>query len=305
MIIMNKNTAVRDVNIFYRKAGKASNPSVVLLHGIPTASHGFRRLIPALSDSYHVVAPDMPGFGNSDKPDPEAFPYTFDHLASYMERFLFSIGQRKFSLVTNCLGINIGLRILAGHPDWIESLIVINGSIHENGFAPDVLEDFRSISNPDDGNGHPKPFSRILTAEGIESFYYDGVRNRELISPDSINLDKAQLAHPYARRIVGDLLADQMNNFAALSRLREQFKVRRPPTMVIFGGSDPLFTQDAPALFRDQVPRVDVIRLDTGHYPIEEHFETVVSKIRCFLVKSHRRQTLRSWSGSGDHDITC
>jgi len=245
--------------IFYREAGDWRRPTIVLLHGLPTSSHMFRDLIGRLSDRFHVLAPDYPGFGNSDAPDPDCFDYTFNHLSLVIERFLENLGVDRLCLYMHGAGVPVGLRICKRHPGWIGALIVQNGNAYEDGYTDATKPWFDFWRNRTAET--EAAVKRFTTREGIVWQYIDGVRHRERISPDAWNMDWVSLSRPGNGRIQLELLYDYRKNLEEYSRWQAYFREHQPPMLVLWGRNDPVFSflmqltlvpQDAKGQFQER-----------------------------------------------------
>lgn len=283
--IQYKKAAVKqDMKIFYREAGAANSPVLVLLHGFPSSSHMFRNLIPPLADEFHLLAPDYPGFGNSDAPAADKFTYSFDHLAEVMQQFLQRLGLERFSLYMHGYGVPIGLRLAVRNPEWIDALIVQNGNAYREGFTPVNQPIFvywnRRIAETE------ALLRRLLTREGIRWQYIAGARHPHKISPDAWNMDYAALSRPGNDRVQLDLLYDYQTNVRHYPQWHEYFRSHQPPTMVLWGKNDPIFSLNGALAFKRDLPRAEIHLLDSGHYALEEEHEAVAEYVRHFLRKT-------------------
>ena len=275
-----KETKVDGLSVFYREAGNPSHPKLVLLGGFPASSHQFRDLIPALADRFHVVAPDYPGFGNSDMPDPATFPYTFDRLSTVIEGWLRQIGFDHFGLYMQDYGGPVGFRILTRHPEWMEWLILQNSNAYEVGFtgAWDGLRQLwkdRSV----EAEAALLPF---LGLDGIRMVYQHGHREPARISPDNWNMDFRFMERPNARRVNLDLFYDYRNNVPLYPEWQAFLRRHRPSTLIFWGQNDIFFGPEGGEAYLADLPDAELHRLDTGHFAIEDSLDEIAGNIRRF-----------------------
>lgn len=263
-----KTLAVDDVKLFYREAGDWRQPTILLMHGLPTSSHMFRDLIGRLSHRLHVLAPDYPGFGNSDCPEPERFQYTFDNLSLVIERFLQMLGVDRLSLYMQGGGLPVGMRICTRHPDWIEALIVQNANCYEEGLTDAVKPwfEFWKNRNPETETAA----KRFITREGIVWQYVNGVRDRERISPDAWNMDCAYLSRPLNGRIQLELLYDYRKNVELYPQWQAYFREHQPPLLVLWGRNDPIYSVQGALSYQRDLKDVEFHLLDSGHFALED-----------------------------------
>jgi len=278
-----KQIRVDGLKLFYREAGPPDAPHMVLLHGFPSSSHMFRNLIRDLSDRFHVIAPDYPGFGSSDSPDPAEFSYTFDHQAQVVESFLKTIGLTRFSLYMQDYGGPIGFRIAARHPQWIEALIIQNANAYLEGlseaWAP--LQAFW-----DERKGMEKAVRSFLKRETTLFQYTHGARNPELISPDAYNSDQAFLDRPGNDTIQLELLFNYQTNLALYPEWQAYLRKNQPRTLIVWGRNDPFFTIIGAEAYQRDLPSAELHLLDVGHFALEEAHEEIAGHIKRFLAKS-------------------
>jgi pimeloyl-ACP methyl ester carboxylesterase len=228
-----KQTTIEGLNIAYREAGDPASPKLVLLHGFPSSSHQYRDLMRALSGRFHVIAPDYPGFGNSDLPDPSVFSYTFDHLSEIVELFLEKTGFTRFGLYVQDYGGPVGFRILARHPDWLEWLIVQNTNAYEAGFAP-VWDALRGAYWKTHSPESEKPLEAFLELDTIKTIYTHGHPDPQKISPDNWNMDVHFLARPNAKRVQLDLFYDYRTNVTLYPEWQRFLRERKPKTIIFW-----------------------------------------------------------------------
>jgi pimeloyl-ACP methyl ester carboxylesterase len=276
------------LDIFYREAGPRDAPTIVLLHGFPTSSHMFRNLIMRLSDKFHLVAPDYPGFGNSSAPPVDAFDYSFDHLAEIMEKFIQHVQLKGFSMYMQDYGAPIGFRIATKHPDWIEALIIQNGNAYEEG-----LKDFwipikaywqnRSKENE-------AALRKFLTIDATKWQYTHGVRNIEAISPDNWLVDQPLLDRPGNDKIQLQLFYSYGTNPPLYPQWHEYFRKHQPPALIAWGKNDQIFPADGAYPYKRDLKNIDFHLLDTGHFALEEDHELIAELISNFLRRTRSMQ---------------
>ena len=273
--MQSKTIDVNGVNVFYREAGDASRPKLVLLHGFPASSHQYRNLIPALADRFHVVAPDYPGFGNSDMPSPAQFAYTFDHLAEVTEAFLRKIGFTRFGLYVQDYGGPVGFRIVDRHPEWLEWLIIQNTNAFEIGFTPawDGLRNSYWKGRTPDAE---KAIAAFLEPGTVRTVYTHGHRRPERISPDNWNMDNFFLQRPGARQVQLDLFYDYRTNVALYPKWQAFLRKQLPQTIIFWGQTDIFFTPAGGEAYREVLPDAEMHRLDSGHFAVEDSLDEIV-----------------------------
>lgn len=278
---LHKTINIDGVEIFYREAGPADAPIIVLLHGFPTSSHMFRNLIPALSDKYHVVAPDYPGFGNSAQPAMESFDYTFDNLAKVMERFIAELGIEKYSLYLMDYGAPIGFRLAAKHPDQVQSLIVQNGNAYEEGLREfwDPIRIYWKDRTPKNA----EPLAGFISHDGVKWQYTHGVRNAETVSPDNWNVDLRHLTREGNPAIQLALFYDYQNNVPHYPEWQAYFRKHQPPTLIVWGKNDYIFPAEGAHPYKRDLKNLEFHLLDTGHFALEEDGQVIAATIRNFL----------------------
>ena len=276
-----KETKVDGLSVFYREAGDPSQPKLVLLGGFPASSHQFRDLIPALADRFHVVAPDYPGFGNSDMPDPATFPYTFDRLSEVIEGWLRQIGFEHFGLFMQDYGGPVGFRILTRNPAWMEWLVLQNSNAYEIGFtgAWDGLRHALWKNQTVEAEAALLPF---LSLDGIKMVYQHGHRDPARISPDNWNMDFRFMERPNARRVNLDLFYDYRNNVPLYAEWQAFLRQHRPDTLIFWGQNDIFFAPEGGEAYLADLPDAELHRLDTGHFAIEDSLEVIARSIRRF-----------------------
>jgi pimeloyl-ACP methyl ester carboxylesterase len=278
---------VDGVKIFYREAGPKDAPTVVLLHGFPSSSHMFRELIPRLSDKYHVLAPDYPGFGYSDAPSPSQYAYTFDHLADTVDHFLDQKGITKYSIYIQDYGSPIGFRLATRHPERIQAIITQNGNAYDEGLSPFWAE-FLYPYWKDPSPTTEAKVRQLLTLDATKLQYLQGFRNPYDVSPDSYLFDQSKLDRPGNEEIQLALFYDYRNNPPLYPAWHKYLREKKPPVLVVWGKNDPVFAPAGAEAFLKDVPQAELHLLDTGHFALEEDGAEIAQIIRAFLAKSIR-----------------
>jgi pimeloyl-ACP methyl ester carboxylesterase len=268
-------------NVFYREAGSKIAPTILLLHGFPTSSHMFRDLIPALAELFHVVAPDLPGFGFSDAPNRRQFRYTFDHLAKVIDAFTQSIGLERFAIYIFDYGAPVGLRLALAHPERILAIISQNGNAYEEGLSQgwNPIQKYWKESTAE----NRATLRDFLKPEATKSQYLHGVQDAIRVAPESYELDSALLARPGNDEIQLDLFLDYASNVALYPKFQEYFRTKKPPLLAVWGKSDPFFLPAGAEAFKRDNPDAEVNFYDTGHFALETHAQEIASTIRDFL----------------------
>ncbi len=279
----NKNIQVNGVNLFYREAGNPASPTVLLLHGFPTSSHMFRNLIPKLADSYHVVAPDLPGFGFSQAPARSGFKYTFDNLAKVTEGFTEKLGLNRFAMYIFDYGAPVGLRLSLNHPERITAIISQNGNAYEEGLSEGWNPIQKYWKEPTPANR--AALRDFLKPEATKWQYTHGVADPALVAPESYTLDSALLARPGNDEIQLDLFLDYASNVALYPKFQEHLRAHRPPLLAVWGKNDPFFVPPGAKAFTRDNPNAEVHFYDTGHFALETHVEEIALTIRDFLKR--------------------
>ncbi|MBD2120886.1 alpha/beta fold hydrolase [Trichocoleus sp. FACHB-262] len=281
--------AIDGLDIFYREAGSRDNPTILLLHGFPTSSHIFRNLMSALSDRFHLVAPDYPGFGNSSMPSVNEFDYTFDHLAEIVEKFIAAIDLKQYSLYVMDYGAPIGYRIAAKYPERVEALIVQNGNAYEEGLREfwDPIKAYWRERSPENAD-QLRPF---FTLETTRWQYTNGVRNPEAISPDNWNIDQHFLDRPGNVDIQLALFYSYGSNPPLYPQWQEYFRKYQPPTLVVWGQNDYIFPAEGAYPYKNDLRTLEFHLLDTGHFALEEEGEAIADHIRRFMTTHVKERT--------------
>jgi len=279
--IIYRRIPVDGIEIFYREAGSLDAPVLLLLHGFPTASHMFRDLIPQLADQFHVVAPDLPGFGQSDMPDRSRFSYTFDNIAKVIDCFTEVIGLRRFAIYVFDYGAPTGFRLAMWHPERITAVISQNGNAYVEGLS-DGWNPIRAYWQD------PSPTNRtalraFLSPEATLWQYTHGVAETSLVSPDGYSLDNFYLARPGADEVQLDLFGDYKSNVALYPEFQTYCRQHKPPFLAVWGRNDPFFLPPGAKAFKRDIPAAGVHFFDTGHFALETHCDEIASTIRHLL----------------------
>ena len=269
--------------VFYREAGAASAPKLLLLHGFPSAGHMFRDLIPMLADRFHVVAPDLPGFGQSDMPARSQFKYTFDNVADVIDRFTQKIGFDRFAVYVFDYGAPTGFRLAVKHPEKITAIISQNGNAYEEGLS----EGWNPIRAYwlDASEANRKALREFLKPEATYWQYTHGVSDTSKVSPDGYSLDNFYLARPGADEVQLDLFGDYKSNVALYPNFQKYFRTHKPPFLAVWGKNDPFFLPPGAEAFKRDIPGATVRFLDTGHFALETHAREIADEIRSFLTR--------------------
>ena len=268
--------------MFYREAGDKSAPTIVLLHGFPTSSHMYRNLIPQLADTFHVIAPDYIGFGYSDAPNVREFSYTFDNLATHVEKLLFGVLRlKRFSIYVQDYGAPVGYRIASKHWEAIESIVVQNGNAYVEGIggAFEPMKPFWANRNAET----EKPVRGLLTLETTAFQYTHGAKNPKRISPDNWTFDQTFLDRPGNDAIQLDLLHNYSSNVALYDGWHEYFRTSQPRMLIVWGKNDPFFTVEGAQAYQRDLPKAELHLLDTGHFALEEEGDFIAERIKAFL----------------------
>lgn len=272
---------VDGTRIFYREAGSHARPTVLLLHGFPSAGHMFRDLIPELERDYHIVAPDLPGFGQSEMKPRGEVSYTFDHLAQVIDRFTEVIGLERFAIYIFDYGAPTGLRIALRHPERISAIITQNG----NAYAEGLSEGWAPLRAywADESAANRDATRAMLEPEMTRFQYVHGVSDPTLVSPDGYSLDDFYLARPGADEIQLDLFLDYRSNVASYPAFQAYFRTHRPPLLAVWGKNDPFFLPEGARAYARDIPDAEVHLFDTGHFALETHAAEIGALMRNFL----------------------
>ncbi|MDO1501667.1 alpha/beta fold hydrolase [Winogradskyella maritima] len=283
--ILYKTKEVKGLNIFYREAGNPKNPALILLHGFPTSSHQYRKVLDELSDEYYLIAPDYPGFGESDYPDPDTFDYTFDNIANVMDEFVQSFNLNSYGLMMQDYGAPIGYRIATKHPNKVSSLIVQNGNIYEEGLGAAWGDVKKLWANYTPEN--KKPLYGAFTLEGMKWQYTHGTRNPEKINPDNWVMDYYRMTRPKIQDMNIDLFYDYRKNVALYPEWQKFIREYQPPILIVWGKGDLFFPESGAEAYKKDAKNIDYNIYDTGHFALEEEGDAIIAKMKSFLGKLH------------------
>lgn len=262
---------------FYREAGASGAPKLLLLHGFPTASHMFRDLIPLVADRFHVVAPDLPGFGKSDMPGR----HTFDQIADSIDRFTEVVGFDRYAVYVFDYGAPTGFRLAVKHPERITAIVSQNGNAYEEGLS-DGWNPIRAYWQ-DASSANREALRPFLTPESTVWQYTHGVPDATAVSPDGYSLDSFYLARPGAAEYQLDLLGDYKTNVALYPTFQKYLRTHQPPLLAVWGKNDPFFLPPGAEAFKRDIPKASVRFFDTGHFALETHAAEIAAAIRDFL----------------------
>jgi pimeloyl-ACP methyl ester carboxylesterase len=278
-----QHAVANDHKIFYRESGPQDAPNLLLLHGFPTSSHMFRNLIPALAENYHVVAPDLPGFGFSDAPDRKTFRYTFENLATVIDSFVQTIGLNRYAIYVFDYGAPVGLRLALRHPERITAIISQNGNAYEEGLSQAWTPIQKYWKEPTAENR--AALREFLKADTTKWQYVHGTQDPSLVAPEAYTLDSALLMRPGNDEIQLDLSLDYASNVALYPKFQEYFRTKQPPILAVWGKNDPFFLPPGAEAFRRDNPGAEVHFYDTGHFALETHSQEIADAIGEFLER--------------------
>jgi pimeloyl-ACP methyl ester carboxylesterase len=282
-----RTAGVGDHQIFYREAGDPNQPSLLLLHGFPSSSHMFRNLIPLLADRFHIVAPDLPGFGFSESPPRSQFKYTFDNLVTVIDVFTDTIGLKRYALYVFDYGAPVGFRLAVAHPERVIAIVSQNGNAYEEGLS-DAWDPIRRYWAEPTAKNRDVVRDALLTFEGTRWQYTHGVANPEMVAPESYTLDAALLERPGNKDIQLDLFLDYASNLALYPAFQQYFRDAKPPLLAIWGKHDPFFIPPGAEAYRRDNPDAVVEFLDTGHFALETHVDDIALAIDRLLSRVSR-----------------
>jgi pimeloyl-ACP methyl ester carboxylesterase len=275
---------VGDVNVFYREAGDPAAPTILLLHGFAASSFMYRDVIPALSDRYHVVAPDLPSFGYTEAPAREKYAYTFENITKTMDRFTEQLKLDRYAIMVHDYGAPVGWRLALAHPSRITAIVSQNGNAYEEGLAKGwdgIKKYWQSPTAENRAALHDFP-----TAASIKWQYLEGVSDASIVSPDGYTLEGMRVARPGNADIQLDLLLDYASNVRMYPQFQAYFRKEQPPLLAVWGKHDPYFLPAGAEAWKRDLPHADIRFYDTGHFALETHAKEIIPVIHAFLYKN-------------------
>jgi pimeloyl-ACP methyl ester carboxylesterase len=276
-----RSATIDGVKMFYREAGPAEGPVVLLLHGFPTSSHMFRNLIPLLADGYRVIAPDYPGFGESDAPDRAKFTYSFGRYAEMVDALMGQLGAKSYAMYVMDYGAPVGYRLALKHPERVSGLIIQNGNAYDEGLK-EFWDPIRAYW-ADGSDEHRKALLKLFTLDITKFQYTDGVKDISRISPDNWVHDQALLDRPNNNDIQLDLFYDYRTNLPLYPQFQKFFRDRKPPALIVWGKNDKIFPESGAHPYLRDLPDAELHLLDTGHFALEDKLDVIAPLIRDFL----------------------
>lgn len=279
-----RTMAIDGIEVFYREAGRADAPIVLLLHGFPTSSHMFRNLIPLLADRYHIIAPDYPGFGQSGTPDRAEFTYSFARFADIVDELVTRLGAQRYAMYVMDYGAPVGYRLALKHPERVSALVVQNGNAYEEGLREfwDPVKAYWADDTVENRNA----LAGLVTLELTKFQYTDGVSDVSRISPDNWMIDQALLDRPGNRDIQLDLFKDYGTNVPLYPDFQAFFREQQPPTLIIWGKNDKIFPESGAHPYMRDLPNAEMHILDTGHFALEDKLDVMAPLIDDFLDRT-------------------
>lgn len=298
-VVHYRTASIEGVNVFYREAGPADAPAIVLLHGFPASSNMYRNLIPALADRYRVIAPDYPGFGHSDMPDRAQFRYSFAHFADITDTLLTRLGVTRYALYVMDYGAPVGYRVALKHPERVTALVVQNGNAYEEG-----LREFWKPIKAYWASGQQAQRDVLragTTLAATRSQYLDGVADRSRVDPSAWLQDQALLDRPGNVEIQLDLFYDYRTNTALYPQFQQFFRERQPPTLIVWGKNDVIFPADGARAYLQDLPHAELHLLDSGHFALEDQGDAIARLMRDFLGRTFVQDAKSTRNASSPH----
>ena len=279
-----RTTRINDLDIFYRDAGPQDAPAILLLHGFPTSSNMFRNLIPRLADSFRLIAPDYPGFGQSSMPDHKTYAYTFENYADIVDKLAGQLGVTKYSMYVMDYGAPVGYRLALRHPERVRALIVQNGNAYDEGLLEfwDPIKKYWKDATPENRAG----LHFLVEPKSTRWQYENGVSDLTLLDPTTWAVDQIGLDRPGNRDIQMDLFYDYRTNVPLYPEFQNFFRKNQPPTLIVWGKNDFIFPPEGAAPYSRDLKNLETHLLDTGHFALETHGEEIASLIETFLNKN-------------------
>lgn len=275
---------VGDVNVFYREAGNPTAPTVLLLHGFAASSYMYRDLIAALSDRYHVVAPDLPSFGYTEAPDRSKYSYTFDNIANTMNKFTEQLKLNRYAIVVHDYGAPVGWRLATAHPSRISAIVSQNGNAYEEGLAKGWDDIKRYWQAPTAENR--AALRDFPTAASVKWQYLEGVSDTSKVAPDGYTLEGLHVSRPGNADIQLDLILDYASNVRMYPQFQAYFRKHQPPLLAVWGKNDPYFLPAGAQAWKRDIPKAEVHFYDTGHFALETHAAEIIPVVHAFLQKN-------------------
>ena len=273
---------VDGVEIFYREAGPRDAPTIVLLHGFPSSSRGFDTLIPLLATRYHLIAPDFPGFGQSDAPPPSSYTYSFDHLAETIGNFLKMLKVTDYTIFLHDYGAPVGFRVILAQPERVRALIIQNGNAYNAGLGVKWTKIAEYWADP---KVHPEVVDAFLSLEATKQRHIAGTAHPERYNPDTWTDEYAHLSRSGQREIQTELLYDYRTNVASYPKWQAWLREHKPPTLVVWGANDPSFIAAGAEAFRHDLPDAEIHLLDAGHFAMDEKNDEIAALILNFMAQ--------------------
>ena len=276
-----RTVEIEDVDIFYREAGPKNAPTILLLHGYPTSSYMYRNLIRDLSDSYHLIAPDYPGFGQSGQPSPTEFEYSFDHFAVIIAKLLDKLDINQYSIYLMDYGAPVGFRLASKHPEQVQSLIVQNGNAYEEGLGEFwvPIKKFWNDNSPENA----KPLMEFNGLNGLIWQYTFGMQDSTKVSPDTWTIDMQHISRPGNAEVQLALFYDYRTNVPLYPSWQAYFREYQPPTLIVWGKNDFIFPAKGAYPYKKDLKNIEFHLLNTGHFALEEEGDVIANYIRNFL----------------------
>jgi Predicted hydrolases or acyltransferases (alpha/beta hydrolase superfamily) len=271
---------VKNLSVFYREAGDPSKPTILLLHGYPSASHMFRELIPILAEDYHIIAPDYPGFGNTTSPNRVEFDYTFDNITEIIESFIEGLGIHKYALYVFDYGAPIGFRLAMHHPERVTAIISQNGNVYHEGLGEKWAVREEYWNNPTQEKR--ESFKKAFAPDMIKGQYFTGAEDNK-VSPDGYTLDIFYMSRPGNDEKQLDLIYDYRNNIKLYPQFQQYLREHRPPLLAVWGKNDVIFIPKGAKAFKKDLPNASIQLLDAGHFALETHSGEIGQLIIDFL----------------------
>jgi pimeloyl-ACP methyl ester carboxylesterase len=280
-----RTVKVDGVNIFYREAGPKDAPTLLLLHGFPTSSQMFRNLIPLLADRYHVIAPDYPGYGQSDMPPMDKFTYSFDNLASVVDKFTQAVGVSRYALYVQDYGAPIGFRVAAAHPERVTAIVVQNGNAYNEGIDNEFWVPAKAFwADKSEANG--AKLRPLFELPATKWQYTEGVRDVQRISPDAWTVDQAYMDRPGNKDIQLEMFYSYGSNPGHYPEWQAYFRKYQPPMLIVWGKNDKIFPPAGAHPYLRDLPKAELHLLDTGHFALEEDSAAIGGLMRTFLARA-------------------